>query len=137
MNPVELWGGELPKGHALRKFAGWEGDLHTAMQRYYDADLDEYSKDPEDVADAVLSAKMAELAPEPEEPKKTAKRPNTPKARAEAPAAKKDLPPPPKGHRPVKAEEVEEEAPKDMVARERWAIERARRHMRGEKVYDI
>lgn len=138
----ELWGGELPKGHALRKFAGWENDLHQEMQRFYDADLDEYSKDPEDVADAVLQRKLAELQPEPEEPapRRVAapKRPNTPRRRAEpadaVPSASALTPRAPRGHRPATQDDLSDSGPTDMVSRERWALERAQRRLRGEHV---
>lgn len=138
----ELWGGELPKAHALRKFAGWENDLHQEMQRFYDADLDEYSKDPEDVADAVLQRKLAELQPEPEEPARRApapKRPNTPKRRATpdsipSASALTPRPPAPRGHRPATPDDLSDSGPTDMVSRERWALERAQRRLRGEAV---
>lgn len=155
-NPAELWGEELPTDHPLREFAGWERDLHKVMRaQYYDADLDEYSRDPEDVANEILQAKLAKLAPAPQAPaarvKPAAGRPNTPKRRQHAAADPSGIPsaasltpkggaaqPVRAGHREISLEEarasVSNEIPQDYKARERRAIERATRALRGEKV---
>jgi hypothetical protein len=141
VNPEELWGEELPKNHPLREFRGWADDLHREMQRFHDDVLDEYSENPEEIADKLLQRKLAAFQPE-EEPAAPArrpapgKRPNTPKRRA-APAgdgmpSASELTP--KGHRPVAPEELSDEMPKDFVSRERWALERAQRRLRGEAV---
>jgi hypothetical protein len=139
-NPEELWGDELPKTHQLREFNGWAGELHREMQRHYDETLDEYSADPEEIADKLLQRKLAAFAPE--EPEATParrappKKPNTPKRRAQAPAgavpSAAELTP--RGHRPAKQEDLATEAPADFNSRERWALERAQRRLRGEAV---
>lgn len=145
VNPEELWGDELPKTHQLREFRGWADELHREMQRHYDETLDEYSVDPEEVANKVLQRKLAAFQPaEEEQPAAPARRkPNTPKNRQRRPAATGDGIPSaseltprnaPKGHRPVVAEELAAEMPKDYVSRERWALERAQRRLRGEAV---
>jgi hypothetical protein len=137
-NPEELWGDELPKTHQLREFRGWADELHREMQRHYDETLDEYSADPEEIADKLLQRRLAAFQPEVEvvPPTKGPKRPNTPKRRA-APAgdgmpSASELTP--KGHRPVAPDELSDEMPKDFVSRERWALERAQRRLRGEAV---
>jgi hypothetical protein len=140
-NPEELWGDELPKTHQLREFRGWADELHREMQRHYDETLDEYSADPEEIADKLLERRLAAFRAEEEPaapPKRPVpgKRPNTPKRRA-APAgdgmpSASELTP--KGHRPVAPEELSDEMPKDFVSRERWALDRAQRRLRGEAV---
>lgn len=81
-----LWGGELPKAHPIRRLAGWADELHAEMQKYHDETLDEYSRDPEDVAAVVLKRMLKAFEPEevegePVKRMPAAKRPNTPKTR--------------------------------------------------------
>lgn len=67
--PAELeakWSPELPKDHRLRMIQGWAAKLDAEMQRYHDDTLDEYSRDPEEVAGIVLKRALAELAGEDE-----------------------------------------------------------------------
>lgn len=121
------WAEDIEKKHGLRKFSGWEAELGAEMAKHHDEDLDEYSKDVEDVADKLLKKKLAELQgiEEPEEPKpKKAKR-----APADAPRFD------PKKVK-AKADDDEEDdtdaeliknvkGPTDPQARMRWAMERA------------
>jgi hypothetical protein len=147
VNFEEKWGEELPDSHPLRQFATWAKDLEQAMQAYHDDVLDEYSRDPEEIADELVKRKLAALSPAPEPaPKPRAKpangRPNTPKRRAAAspdgiPSAAELTPRssvPPRGHRPATQEDLESDAPTDYTKRERWALDRAQRRLRGEAV---
>jgi hypothetical protein len=94
------------------------------MSKYHDAELDEYSRDPEDVAAVVLRRELAALTEDDEPPPvpKPKAKPSTPAKRA---ANGKELPPPPKGHREIALEDADK-PPEDLVERERWAIKRAR-----------
>lgn len=63
--PGELekkWGPEVPKTHKLRNIAGWAEKLDAEMAKYHDDTLDEYSRDPEEVANVVLKRELAALA---------------------------------------------------------------------------
>jgi hypothetical protein len=160
--PVDLlvkWGDELPKGHKLRSIVDWPAKLEAAMDRYHDAELDEYSKDPEDVANSVLKRELALLADEEEEPAPVKKkpaaapgRPNTPKRRAAADegstptnvpglgiAASKLVPRgkvnEDRSHKVIKPEELES-FDGGAAARRRFAMDRWARRMRGEEVAD-
>jgi hypothetical protein len=67
--PGELdkkWGVEIPKTHKLRNIAGWGEKLEAEMSKYHDDTLDEYSRDPEEVASVVLKRELAALAGEDE-----------------------------------------------------------------------
>jgi hypothetical protein len=142
--PVDLsakWGEEIPKAHKLRQIAGWEEKLEAAMDRYHDADLDEYSRDPEDVADSVLKRELAALAadddaePEPAKKKAPAVKVSAPKKKPpaddiEAAYARAGKGEAPKTHK--NGHHVPDEAPAGFAERERWALERARKRMRGE-----
>jgi hypothetical protein len=140
-NPEELWGDELPKTHQLREFRGWADELHREMQRHYDETLDEYSVDPEEIADKLLQRKIAAFQPEEQEPaparRAPAKKPNTPKNR-QRPAATGAVPSAaeltPRGRRPASKDDLADDAPADYVSRERWALDRAQRRLRGEAV---
>lgn len=118
------WGDDIPKGHKLRQIADWAAKLDAEMSEYHDAELDEYSRDPEDVAAVVLRRELAALT-EDDEPPPAPK----PKAKHSTPAKRaangKELPPPPKGHREIQLEDADK-PPEDLVERERWAIKRAR-----------
>jgi hypothetical protein len=89
------WSGELASGHKLRQFEGWNALLDAEMRRHYDPDMDEYSADPDEIADKLLKreieAMQTELEPEAKpKPKPAAAKPNghaKPKAPAEPPAA--------------------------------------------------
>ncbi len=133
------WGDDVPKHHKLRQIVDWASKLDAEMEKYHDADLDEYSRDPEDVAEVVLRRELAALTASEEDepaPKKRAPpagKPNTPRRRAvpdgsleAAHANGKGLPPPPKGHKVI-APEAADEPPADLAERERWAIARARK----------
>jgi hypothetical protein len=145
--PSVDWGDEIPQDHQLRQLTGWEKDLAAEMRRHYDETLDEYSADPEEMADKVLRRRLAALMPAEAEPAPAArKRPNTPKRRGAAlevgddglpdPAAlaprNRQAPSAPRGHRPATADDLDDAGPTDLVQRERWAIERAQKRMRGE-----
>lgn len=125
------WSTEIPKGHKLRNLAGWEGKLAAEMKKYHDADLDEYSADPEDIADKVLKRELASFSDdEPDDEigkkiKQTVKVAAKPKPKlTPAVAAKK---------KPV-AELPDDDGaePKGMAARTAWALDRAQRRARGE-----
>lgn len=111
----EKWGDEVPKTHKLRNISGWAAKLDAEMDKYHDAELDEYSRDPEEVADRVLKRELAALAEDDDEP--------------EAPAPKKGKPVTPKRKAAAKAEPDDEEGPAGFADRERWALERARKRM--------
>ena len=133
--PVDLkakWDDELPKGHKLRQLADWPAKLEAAMDKFHDAELDEYSRDPEDVANALLKRELAAFSEE-EEPatppvKRAATKPSTPRARAAAVAPSPAPKTPKNGLISVSPEEFEG----NMQERERWALERARMRLRGE-----
>lgn len=113
------WGDELPKAHKLRNIAGWAAKLGVEMDKYHDAELDEYSRDPEEVADRVLKRELVALSEDADEP--------------EAPAPKKTPKPvTPKRKLPAKATEPDDDvAPEGFAERERWALERARKRIAG------
>jgi hypothetical protein len=145
--PKVDWDAEIDAEHPLREFGTWAKDLEKEMLKYYDADLDEYSRDTEDVANELLERKMSKLRPEPAAPAPKPRagngRPNTPKRRAARELGDGELPDPasmapktpvaPRNHRQATPDDLAPE-PKDFVARERWALERAQRRIRGEQV---
>jgi hypothetical protein len=133
------WESDIPEEHGLRQFAGWQRDLTKAMAPYHDADLDEYSKDPEEIADKLLLRKVKEFefeeeaeAPKPK-PKAAAPKPKPKPAPVDSdgipadafafnrqkPARVTD-----NGHDP--------ELPKDFAARQRLALARHEMRRRGE-----
>jgi hypothetical protein len=123
------WSPELPKDHKLRKIDGWNALLDKEMSKYHDADLDEYSKDPEDVAAKVLKRELAALAAEEEDEEEA------PKPRARVKVAAK--PEPVARPRKVPVAELPDDdspEPKGMADRTNWAIDRAMRRARGETV---
>jgi hypothetical protein len=137
---AKMWESEVDEGHAIRQFDGWQKMLTKAMAPYYDPELDEYSKDPEEIANRLVKQKLAELEPaEPEEERPT-KRPQPPPRRAAAHE------PPPRRERRRNDDseaalmrrppprEIPTGMPKDMTDRTRWAIERAQARARGEHV---
>jgi len=138
----------MPKTHALRQFADWQTELDAEMQKYHDETLDEYSRDPEEVADALFKRKMKALAGDEEEeapaPRTRPKTPNTPKRRTEAatsvpgiPAASKLAPRGEVNHdRSHKETTLQAIVTNDggMAERTRYAMERAQRRLRGEQV---
>jgi hypothetical protein len=141
-DPEREWGDALPKAHKLRQLASWAAKLDAEMDKYHDAELDEYSRDPEDVADSLLKRELAafieEEAPEPKK-RAPAGKPSTPKKRAgaaapEIPDAKALTP---KAHKAVH-ENTDDEAPTGFAERERWALRRAAERLtamrRGEAV---
>ena len=129
------WSAEIPKGHKLRNLAGWEGKLAAEMKKYHDADLDEYSADPEDIADKVLKRELSALTGDDDESgddeigkkiKQTVKIAAKPKPKlTPAVTAKK---------KPVAElpDDPHADAPKNFEERQRWAIDRAQRRARGE-----
>lgn len=62
------WSGELAGKHKLRQFDGWNALLDAEMRKHYDPDLEEYSADPDEIADKILKreieAMSTELEPE-------------------------------------------------------------------------
>jgi hypothetical protein len=116
------------------------------MQRYHDETLDQYDRDPEEIADALLKRKLAAFAALPEEatapaPKRTTGRPNTPKRRAAAPEAG-GIPDAasltPKPRTPAKHKEGHDPASEDFetswAKRQNAAFERHQARLRGELV---
>lgn len=154
-----LWGGELPKVHPIRKLAGWADELHAEMQKYHDETLDEYSRDPEEVADVVMRRMLKAFEPDEEEAPAPARRapagkPNTPKNRKgrtafseerEAPATSVPGIPnadklKPRGavntdrsHREVTLDEIQG-FDGGIAARERLAMQRHRDRVAGKRV---
>jgi hypothetical protein len=117
------WGDDIPPKHKLRQIVDWGKKLDAAMEQYHDPELNEYSRDVEDVAAVVLKRELALLTEDDEPPPAPRRRqPPTPAKRA---ANGKELPPPPKGHREIAIEDADK-PPDDLVERERWAIKRAR-----------
>jgi hypothetical protein len=139
---AEKWGDEVPKKHPLRKIEGWAQALEDAMSAYHDEDLDEYSRDPEEVANEVLKAQLAELQgdddDEEEAPAPRAK-PRV-KVRGKLPAVGKDGLPDPASLRPKPSKTApasapgDDDEPKDFRQRQAWALERHQRRARGELV---
>lgn len=129
--PKHDWSGEIGSKHALRKIADWETLLDGEMRKYYDADLDEYSEDPETIADRVLKRELAALRGEDDEeeaPKPRAKPKIAARAQEEAPLPK------PRQKPVAQLPDDNSDAPKGWKDRERWAMERAMRRLRGEVV---
>jgi hypothetical protein len=111
------WGDDVPKTHKLRNIAGWAGKLDAEMSKYHDEELDEYSRDPEDVADRVLKRELAALAEDDDE------------EQGAPPARKTAKPVTPKRKVAKSAEPAEDEGPPDFANRERWALERAHKRI--------
>lgn len=139
------WESDLPEDHGLRQFAGWQKDLTKAMAAYHDADLDEYSKDPEEIADKLLLRKVKEFEfeePEPEikpKPKAPAARAPVTAPKPKAPASDEIIPADAYSYRkPAAKTEAENEpaVPGDFAARKRRALDRHTRRMRGELTAD-
>lgn len=148
--PSVDWGDVVPDDHPLRQLTGWAEDMDREMRRYHDDVLDEYSVNPEEIVEKVFKRRLAALTPledddEPAPRRPPAKRPNTPKRRAAAadglpdpseltPRASRQQPPPPNGHRPATADDLDDAGPADITQRERWALQRAQRRLRGEQL---
>lgn len=149
----KLWETEVDESHPVRQFGNWKLLLTKKMAPYYDADTDEYSADPEAMADKIVKAKLAELAPEPEEePAPRVKRPVAREPDRKAPPALHSWQEPerPRGKargdgentesemravmRPRKVPPPHPEMPKNMDERTRWAVQRAQARARGEQV---
>jgi len=142
------WNGEIPKGHKLRQFDGWEKLLDEAMDQYDDG-LGGYNEDPEAIADRIAKKQIEALAAdfeEFEEPapaprrvaKKVAPKPaQTPPRRASAPTNGRGVPSAaeltPRGHK-VGHEPQDPANPLDWARRQDWAIQRAQARARGEAV---
>lgn len=156
-DPEAFWGDDVPKTHALRQFAGWATELDAEMSKYHDDTLDEYSKDPEEIADKLLARKIAAFAADEEEEapaparKPAAKgKPNVPKRRAAPEGGVVDVPGLPAAAKLVPRGKVNTDrshkvVTKDEIAsfdggaaeRRRFAIDRAMRRARGEPVEDV
>lgn len=156
-DPEAFWGDDVPKTHALRQFAGWATELDAEMSKYHDETLDEYSKDPEEIADKLLARKIAAFAADEEEEapaparKPAAKgKPNVPKRRAAPEGGVVDVPGLPAAAKLVPRGKVNTDrshkvVTKDEIAsfdggaaeRRRFAIDRAMRRARGEPVEDV
>lgn len=156
-DPEAFWGDDVPKTHALRQFAGWATELEAEMSKYHDETLDEYSKDPEEIADKLLARKIAAFAAdEDEEPPAPARKapkagkPNVPKRRASPEGAPTDVPGLPNAAKltprgKVNTDRSHKVVDKDEIAsfdggaaeRRRFAMDRAMRRARGELVEDL
>ncbi len=139
------WESDIPEEHALRQFAGWQKELSKAMAPYHDPVMDEYSKDPEVVADALLLRKVKEFElEEPEvevkpKPKPIAARAAAPAPKPKAPALDELIPSDAYAYRkpaPKNGHETEPAVPGDFASRKRKAMERHTARMRGELVDD-
>jgi hypothetical protein len=139
------WESDIPEEHALRQFAGWQKELSKAMAPYHDPVMDEYSKDPEVVADALLLRKVKEFElEEPEvevkpKPKPVAARAPAPAPKPKAPALDELIPSDAYAYRkpaPKNGHETEPAVPGDFASRKRKAMERHTARMRGELVDD-
>jgi hypothetical protein len=139
------WESDIPEEHGLRQFAGWQKDLTKAMAPYHDEQMDEYSVDPETIADKLLLRKVKEFEveePEPEvkpKPKPPAARAPEPKPKPKAPASDDIIPADAYSYRkPAARTEPESEPaiPGDYAKRKRLALDRHNRRMRGELVDD-
>jgi hypothetical protein len=150
-NPEEFWGDEVPSDHPLRQFAGWGKLVDHAMLQFHDDVLDEYSRDAEDIANELLEKKLAALGTKTAAvtvPAHTRAKPKTPKNRGQkledpdAPAtnvpgvgipASKLVPRgkvnTDRSHRPARPEDLMTDG--GLMARQNWAIERAKLRARG------
>ncbi len=142
---AKKWEAEIEEDHPIRQFVDWQKLLTKAMAPYYDADLDEYSKDPEKIASKIVQQKLDELEPAKVEEEKPAPRKpavSRPAGRneEERPRARKgdgDLTTESAMRRVMRQPEpvkVPEDMPKDIGARTQWAIQRAQQRARGEHV---
>lgn len=143
---AKKWEAEVDEEHPIRQFVDWQKLLTKAMAPYYDADLDEYSKDPEKIATRLVQAKLDELEPakvEEEKPvtrKPAASRPagrseeERPRARAKTDG---ELTTENAMRRVMRAPapvETPRDMPKDIGARTQWAIQRAQKRAQGLEV---
>jgi hypothetical protein len=143
---AKKWEAEVDEEHPIRQFVDWQKLLTKAMAPYYDADLDEYSKDPEKIATRLVQAKLDELEPaKVEEEKPVARKPaasrpagrseeERPRARAKTDgelttenAIRRVM----RAPAPV---EIPRDMPKDIGARTQWAIQRAQKRAQGLEV---
>jgi hypothetical protein len=133
--PAELpehdWSSELPKAHKLRQLDGWQAKLDAEMRKYYDPDLDEYSADPEKIADRVLKREIEAIMGEDDDAVPTKPKPKPkPKVSPKGDGIPDEYSLRPK--KPAKPAEDDDTAPEGFAARERWALDRALKRQRGE-----
>jgi hypothetical protein len=146
--PQHDWTGEIDAKHKLRQLDGWQLKLDDEMRRFYDADTQDYSEDPEAAADRVLKREIEAMMPEDEEPapvpRKVAPKNGKTLGERPAPAAK----PKPKAAQsapgipsaaeltPNNDDPHESKLEKNWGKRKNWALERAMARARGELVED-
>lgn len=66
------WSGEVAEDHKVRQLEGWNALVDTEMRRHHDPDLDEYSADPDEIANTILKREIARMM-EDEAPEETPK----------------------------------------------------------------
>ena len=134
------WSTEIDGKHKIRQLDGWNDMLDAEMRKYRDSDTDEYSADPDEMADKLLKREIARMMEEESEPEPVPRK-RPPKVEAKPARTAPGVPPaselrPKRAPTLAAADDDEEDRVKiaglTFAQRQKRALERHEMRRRGE-----